>query len=80
MQTLTFTAQNQHKGLLGFYLMFDPRDSDNENDPNPNAFRLPSDQYDIPMVFHDRTFGSNKILTFDMFNIDGLVAAITAAK
>ena len=68
-----FTAQNQHKGLLGFYLMFDPRDSDNENDPNPNAFRLPSGQYDIPMVFHDRTFGSNKILTFDMFNIDGVL-------
>jgi FtsP/CotA-like multicopper oxidase with cupredoxin domain len=68
-----FTAANNYKGLQGFYLMFDPLDSDNENDPNPAAFRLPSGQYDIPMIFNDKSFGSNKILAFDDFNLDGFI-------
>jgi hypothetical protein len=46
-----FTAQNVVRGLAAFYLLFDELDSGNENDPNENAFHLPSGAYDIPMMF-----------------------------
>jgi hypothetical protein len=47
---LDFTAPNVYRGLSGFYLLFDERDSGNERDPNPRAFRLPSGPYDVPLV------------------------------
>ena len=79
---LDFTAQNTYRGLAGFYIMFDAIDSGNENDPNPDALRLPSgvpnggngeDCYDIPLAFADRQFDSNGILTMDPFDFDGAI-------
>ncbi len=64
---LDFTAPNVYAGLSGFYLLFDEYDSNNENDPNPKAFRLPSGKYDIPMVFHDVQFDQNGQPVFDFF-------------
>ena len=56
---LDFTAPNVYAGLSGFFLLFDDLDSDNENDPNPQAFRLPSGQFDVPLILHDVRFDQN---------------------
>jgi FtsP/CotA-like multicopper oxidase with cupredoxin domain len=79
---LDFTAQNVYKGLTGFYLIFDPVDSGDENDPNRNhpdpaqrALCLPSGigEYDIPLLFQDKQFDSGGYLAFDQFNTDGIL-------
>ncbi len=67
------TAENVTRGLTAFYLLFDNRDSGNENDTNPAALRLPSGKYDVPMVLHDRAFDSNGVQLFDLFNTDGII-------
>ncbi len=80
--THDYTAANTYRGLAGFYFMFDERDSGNENDPSPDAFRLPSGIpnggngegcYDIPMAFADRQFDQNGILTMDPLDMDGTI-------
>ncbi len=68
-----FTAPNVYKGLAGFYLLFDSVDSDNENDTNPTALRLPSGQYDVPLIFTDKLFDATGQLYFDQFNTDGFL-------
>ncbi len=77
-----FTSQNVYRGMAGFFLLFDHRDSGNENDPNPDAFRLPSgvpdgkrvkNRYDIPLVFADRNYDANGMLTMDLMNMDGIL-------
>ena len=40
---------------LAFF--FDNYDSGDENDPNPEAYRLPSGDYDVPMILADKQFG-----------------------
>ena len=72
---LDFTASNVYQGLSGFYLLFDALDSGNENDPNPNALRLPSGvgRYDIPLAIQDRQFDSGGYLAFDQFDSDGFI-------
>ena len=79
---LDFTAQNTYRGLAGFFLLFDDRDSGVETDPNPDAFRLPSgvpdgrrvrNRYDIPLLFTDRRFDQNGLLAFDPMNMDGII-------
>jgi len=80
--TLDFTAQNTYRGLAGFYISYDELDSGDENDPNPNALRLPSGIpngantdgcYDIPLAFADRRFDQDGVLTFDPFDFDGYI-------
>ena len=68
-----FTAQNVYKGLGGFYLLFDALDSGDETDPNPQAFRLPSGDFDVPLMFNDKVFDSDGQLFFDTFNLDGIL-------
>lgn len=68
-----FTAQNVYKGLAGFYLLFDLLDSGNEQDPNPVALRLPSGEFDVPLIFTDEIFKQNGELFFDPFNFNGLL-------
>ncbi|MFZ4750828.1 MAG: multicopper oxidase family protein [Phycisphaerales bacterium] len=79
---MDFTAQNTYRGLAGFFLLFDDLDSGNENDPNPDAFRLPSGvpdgkrvkhRYDIPLIFTDRRFDQTGTLVFDTMNMDGIL-------
>ncbi len=62
---LDFTAPNVYAGLTGFYLAFDDLDSNNENDPNPRAFRLPSGKYDVPLVLHDVQFDQSGQVVWD---------------
>jgi len=75
-----YTAQNTYRGLAGFWLLFDHLDSGNENDPNPDAFRLPSGVpdgvrvkgcYDIPLIFTDRRYDPMGRLVMDVMNMDG---------
>src|SRR5438876_2202539 len=68
-----FTAQNVYKGLAGFYLLFDERDSGDETDPNPLALRLPSGEFDVPLMFADKVFDSDGQVFFDFFNFDGIL-------
>jgi FtsP/CotA-like multicopper oxidase with cupredoxin domain len=58
---------------MGLYFMFNEFDTGDENDTNPNAWRLPSGQFDIPLVFHDRVFGPDGRGYFDLFNLDGVI-------
>ncbi|HWZ46223.1 MAG TPA: multicopper oxidase domain-containing protein [Candidatus Saccharimonadales bacterium] len=60
-----FTAPNVYAGLTGFYLCFDDLDSNNENDHNPDAFRLPSGRYDVPLMLHDVMFDQNGQAVWD---------------
>ena len=68
-----FTAQNVYKGLAGFYLLFDEVDSGDETDPNPRALRLPSGEFDVPLMFADKVFDADGQVFFDFFNFDGIL-------
>jgi FtsP/CotA-like multicopper oxidase with cupredoxin domain len=68
-----FTGPNVVKGLAGFYLVFDEKDSGDENDPNPDALRLPSGDFDIPLVVQDRRVGFDGQLIFDPLDHDGFL-------
>ncbi|MEQ1834288.1 MAG: multicopper oxidase domain-containing protein [Candidatus Eisenbacteria bacterium] len=70
---LDFTAQNVYRGNMGLYYLFNEFDTGNENDSNPNAWRLPSGNFDVPLVFHDRVFDPQGRGYFDMFNLDGII-------
>lgn len=80
---MDFTGQNTYRGLAGFYLMFDELDTGDENDPSPNALRLPSGVpdggtgegcYDIPLAIMDRGFNEAGLLTMDVMDMDGTVS------
>ncbi|RYD85100.1 MAG: hypothetical protein EOP84_03565 [Verrucomicrobiaceae bacterium] len=70
---MDFTSQNVYKGLAGFHLRYDELDSGNEEDPNPGALRMPSGEYDIPLMIADKRFDSSGQLFFDPFEFDGLL-------
>ena len=74
---IDFTAQNVYKGMFGPYLLFDARDTGNENvanphDPNSNI-GLPSGAFDIPIFFNDFVLDKDFQLVFDLFNLDGIL-------
>jgi FtsP/CotA-like multicopper oxidase with cupredoxin domain len=84
---LDFTAQNVYRGLVGFFLCYDnpygaaaellPDIRDTNDEKNyakaPYALQLPSGNYDIPLVLHEKTFGLNGELIYDVFNQDGFL-------
>ncbi|MEQ1832995.1 MAG: multicopper oxidase domain-containing protein, partial [Candidatus Eisenbacteria bacterium] len=70
---LDFTAQNVYRGNMGLYYMFNEFDTGDENDTNPNAWRLPSGNFDVPLVIHDRSFDPQGKGYYDLFNLDGLI-------
>ena len=65
---LDFTAQNVYKGMFGCYNLFDELDSG-----DGTGLRLPHDNYDIPIFFHDALFDSSCQTVFDLFNLDGIL-------
>jgi FtsP/CotA-like multicopper oxidase with cupredoxin domain len=71
--TMDFTGPNVYRGMAGFYLIFDDLDSGNENDPNPNALRLPSHPYDYPLIFQDKRFDPSGMLFFDQLSPEGVL-------
>ena len=64
-----FTSPNVYRGLAGFYIMSDERDTGGPD----NAWRLPWGEFDVPMVFQDRLFDPDGQLYYDLFNFDGQV-------
>lgn len=64
---LDFTAPNVYAGLSGFYLLFDDKDTGDENDRRRGAWRLPSGKYDVPMIFHDVQFDETGQVIWDFF-------------
>ena len=70
---LDFTSQNVYRGNAGVYYMFNEFDSGDENDSSPTAWKLPSGNFDVPLVFHDRLFDPAGKGYFDLFNLDGII-------
>ncbi len=70
---MDFTAANLYAGLLGFYFLFDDQDSGDENDLNPKSWRLPSGDYDIPLVLQDLSFDADGQLVFDTSMGEGVL-------
>jgi FtsP/CotA-like multicopper oxidase with cupredoxin domain len=77
-----YTAQNVHRGLAGFFLLFNDKDSGNERDPNPDAYRLPSgvpdgrrvrNRYDIPLMLSDARFNTEGVQIMDVMDMDGYI-------
>jgi FtsP/CotA-like multicopper oxidase with cupredoxin domain len=66
---LDFTAQNVVKGMVGVYTLFDDRDTGDEN----TGLRLPSGEFDVPMMFGDFIFDKNCQMVYDLFNSDGIL-------
>ena len=68
-----FTAANTYKGLVGFYLVFDDIDNDDETSRVPGHLALPSGKYDVPMVLADKLIDSSGHLVFDQLEMDGIL-------
>jgi FtsP/CotA-like multicopper oxidase with cupredoxin domain len=72
--TLDSTGANVIKGLAGFYILYDEVDSGNENDfNNPKALRLPSGDYDVPLMFQDMRFDANGMQFYDQMSPEGAI-------
>lgn len=65
-----------YAGLSVFHLLFNELDSGDENDPNPDAWHLPSGKYDVPLIFHDVQFLMNGEVAFNNFYTDGRPLAL----
>jgi len=70
---IDFTASNVYRGMAGFFLAFDEVDSGNELDTNPAALRLPSGEFDVPLMIGDKQFDSGGYLRFNQFDTDGFI-------
>lgn len=70
---MDFTAANVYAGLFGMFLLFDEQDSGNENDSDPAAWRLPSGEFDVPLILQDIAFDDDRQLAFDGFMTHGLL-------
>ena len=64
-----FTSQNVYKGLAGTYLLFNDKDTGDET----TGFRLPSGEFDVPLIVSDKVFDEDGQLFFDLFNLDGIL-------
>src|SRR5262249_56908657 len=69
-----FTAQNVYRGNAGIYYQFNANDTGDENDPSPDAWRLPSAELDIPLASHDQGFDDEGKGLYDLFNLNGNIA------
>ena len=68
-----FTASNVYRGMAGFFIAFDKFDSGNEHDYSDTALRLPSGEFDVPLLVHDKQFDSSGYLRFNQFDSDGFI-------
>jgi FtsP/CotA-like multicopper oxidase with cupredoxin domain len=65
-----FTSQNVYKGMASFFSVFS-NDINLDTGDEETGLRLPSGQYDIPMVIGDKTFDQNGQMFMDVFNAGG---------
>ena len=70
---LDFTATNVYAGLSAMSTFYDHIDSGDENDPNPDALRLPGTygKYDISLILHDVRFDGYGNPAYNVFDTDG---------
>lgn len=68
-----FTATNVYAGLSAMAIFYDEVDSGDENDPNPNALRLPGTygKYDHYLILHDVRFDQFGNPDYNIFDTDG---------
>jgi FtsP/CotA-like multicopper oxidase with cupredoxin domain len=66
---LDFTRQNVYRGLVGMFLVFDDLDTGDET----TGLRLPSGEFDVPLVVQDKSFAPDGSLVYDVFNHDGFL-------
>lgn len=66
---MDFTTGNVYRGLAAFCLIFDHKDTDNES----TGLRLPSGDYDVPLVFTDKMFNPDFSLFMDPFEFGGVL-------
>jgi FtsP/CotA-like multicopper oxidase with cupredoxin domain len=64
-----FTSQNVYKGLAGFAIFLNEKDTGDET----TGFHLPSGDFDVPLLFADKLFDPDGLLFFDLFNFDGIL-------
>ena len=69
---MDFTAQNVYKGMASFYTLFS-KDINLDTDDETTGLRLPSGQYDIPLLFTDKVLDQTGQMFFDSFNIEGIL-------
>jgi FtsP/CotA-like multicopper oxidase with cupredoxin domain len=68
-----FTAANVYKGLASMYLL-SSADQNQDTGNEATGFRLPSGNYDIPMIFADKVFDPETgQLFFDRFSLAGIL-------
>ena len=67
-----FTAQNVYKGMASFYTLFSD-DIDLDTGDENTGLRLPSGDYDIPLLFSDKMFDQSGEMFFDTFNLEGII-------
>ena len=68
-----YTSQNVYRGLAGFFLVFDELDAGDETGrthPDKNL-RLPSGDFDLPLMICDRIIAPNGSLFYPLGNTDG---------
>jgi FtsP/CotA-like multicopper oxidase with cupredoxin domain len=75
---MDFTAAHSYRGTAGFHLMFDHIDSGDETGTlypqyAASALRLPSGDYDVPIILADKHFDGNGMLIYDQFAGEGFV-------
>lgn len=70
---LDFTATNVYAGLSAMSIFYDDIDSGDENDPNPEALRLPGTygKYDQCFILHDVRFDMFGNPAYNLFDTDG---------
>jgi len=71
--SLDYTGPNVLRGLAGFYLVFDEKDSGDETDTTPGALRLPSGAFDVPLVLADRLIAPDGSLLYLPGQFDGFL-------
>ena len=67
-----FTAQNVYKGMASFYTLFS-KDINLDTGDETTGLRLPSGEFDIPILITDKVFDQSGQMFFDTFNLDGLL-------
>lgn len=66
---LDYTAQNVYRGLAGAFLVFDDVDTGDE----ATGLRLPSGEFDVPLVLQDRRLDAQGQLWYDPLDHNGFL-------
>lgn len=74
---MDFTAQNVYRGLASFYCLFSNDinldTSVESRNPARRGLGLPAGEYDIPLLFTDKSFDAAGEMFFDLNNRDGMI-------